>query len=182
MNQNQEEYYVGRAVTSLQTMLQTIARCWGEIPLVNPDGIYGPATGSAVTAFQRLEGLPATGVTDYATWREIRRVFEKARIEMEPAAPLDIVLQPNQVITEGSDNLHVLLIQAMLHILHEVYEDLEDCPMSGTCDEATVRAVKCLQRRCGMQESGIVTKALWQLLTGLYFQAVGDGDRATHCG
>lgn len=182
MNPNQEEFYVGRAVTSLQTMLQTISRCWGEIPLVNPDGIYGPATGAAVTAFQRLEGLPPTGVTDYATWREIRRVFENARVEMEPAAPLDIVLQPNQVMTEGSDNLHVLLIQAMLHILHEVYGNMDDCPLSGVFDNDTVCAVKCLQRRCGMQESGILTKALWQRMTGLYFQAVGDGDRPSHCG
>lgn len=182
MYQQNEEFFVGRAVTSLQTMLRTIAMCHQEIPAVIPDGIYGPATGEAVRCFQKLEGLPVTGVTDFATWKAIREAFRGAEVEMSPAAPLEIVLQPNQVITEGSDNLHVLLIQAMLHNIHLVYGNVEDCSLSGTCDERTVSAVKCLQRVCGMPETGIFTKETWQLLTGLYHQAVGDGDRKAHCG
>ena len=88
----------------------------------------------------------------------------------------------NQAILPGSDNLHVLLVQAMLQTLHEVYPNVEGCSLSGDCDAATVRAIRSLQRCCGMQESGILDKRLWQLLTGLYTQAVGDGDRKTHCG
>ena len=131
--------------------------------------------------FQKTEGLPVTGVTDFATWKAIRNAFAAAEVEMRPAAPLVPEMGPNQVLTEGSDNLHVLLIQAMLHILGEIYGNLEHCGLSGVWDENTVEAVKCLQKTCGMQQTGIFTKALWQQMAGLYQQAVGDGDRKTHC-
>ena len=47
---------------------------------------------------------------------------------------------PNQVILEGSDNLHVLLIQAMLHILHEIYGNIGPCELTGRCDAAVAAA------------------------------------------
>lgn len=181
MNLNEEAFYVGRAVTSLQTMLRVLASADDSLPTVIPDGIYGPETQRAVAAFQRRAGLPATGVADYPTWEAIRKAFGPAWIEVSPAAPLDIVMQPHQVILEGSDNLHVLLIQAMLHNIHAVYDNIPDCSMSGTCDADTCKAIRALQHCCGMQETGIVTKQLWQLLAGLYHQAVGDGDREKVC-
>lgn len=180
MYQQDEAFFVGKAVTSLQTMLRTLAMCGNEIPAVIPDGIYGPATGEAVRSFQKIHGLPVTGVTDFTTWNAIRKAYSAAKVEMAPAAPLVPVLQPNQVITEGSDNLHVLLIQSMLHILSEVYGNLDDCMLSGVWDAETEKAVKCLQRACGMQETGIFTKELWQLLAEFYHQAVGDGNRKKH--
>ena len=178
---NSDEFYVGRAVTSLQTMLRTIAALDPTLPTLIPDGIYGPQTVRAVRAFQRREGLPITGTTDEKTWNAIRAEYRKAVIELSPAAPLDLVMHANQVILEGSDNLHVLLIQAMLHNLHEVYANIPDCCLSGICDEETAESVKALQRCCGVAESGILDKCLWQLLAGLYHQAVGDGDRKTVC-
>ena len=102
-------------------------------------------------------------------------------MEVEAAAPLDPGFGPNQVILEGSDNLHVLLIQAMLHILHEIYGNIGPCELTGRCDAQTVRALRGLQHCCGMQESGILDKKLWRSLAELYCQAVGDGDRKTHC-
>lgn len=182
MDPNDDVRFLGRSVTSLQTMLRVIARHDPACPSVVPDGIYGPATARAVTAQQRLAGLPQTGITDFATWQAIVAAYQTARVEVEPAAPLDIVMNPNQVILEGSDNLHILLIQAMLQALHEVYGNLEPCGLSGVCDQGTVRALKSLQRCCGLPESGILDKKLWQLLAGLYHQAVGDGDRRSHCG
>ena len=149
---------------------------------VTNDWWNGNFTNVYELAQQRLAGLPQTGITDFATWQAIVAAYQTALVEVEPAAPLDIVMNPNQVILEGSDNLHILLIQAMLQALHEVYGNLEPCGLTGVCDRGTVRAVKCLQRCCGLPESGILDKGLWQLLAGLYHQAVGDGDRASHCG
>lgn len=177
-----EDFYVGRAVTSLQTMLRAISRVDGNLPSVIPDGIYGPVTRQAVTAFQRQKGLPATGVADFDTWNAIRDAYAKAQVEVTPAAPLQIVMNPNQVILPGSDNMNVLLVQAMLHNIHLAYGNLPDCSMSGVLDDTTVDAVRQMQKHCGMQPTGILNKQLWQLLTGFYFQAVGDGDRETVCG
>lgn len=182
MDPNNDVRFLGRSVTSLQTMLRVIALHDKTCPTVVPDGIYGAETARAVTVQQKRAGLPQTGITDFATWQAICAAYRIAAVEVEPAAPLDVVMNPNQVILEGSDNLHVLLIQAMLHILHEVYPNLQDCPLTGACDGDMACAIRSLQRCCGMQESGILDKRLWQHLTGLYFQAVGDGDRKTHCG
>ena len=176
MNPNDDTRYLGRSVTSLQTMLRVIAMEDRSCPTVVPDGIYGEQTARAVRWQQKLAGLPQTGITDLATWEAVCRAFEAARVQVDPAAPLDIILDPDQVLLEGSHNLHVLLVQAMLHILHRVYGNLEDCDLTGVWDSATCRAVRSLQTCCGLACSGILDKGLWQLLAGLYHQAVGNGE------
>lgn len=55
-------YYVGRPVESMQTMLRFAAEGNNRLLPVVPDGVFGPNTMAAVTAFQRYYGLPATGV------------------------------------------------------------------------------------------------------------------------
>ena len=62
------ESFVEQPIRSLQTMLRVIAEDDRRLPTVVPDGIYGPSTMTAVTAFQRLYGLPITGITDQPTW------------------------------------------------------------------------------------------------------------------
>ena len=179
---NNDARFLGRSVTSLQTMLRIIALHDKTCPTVVPDGIYGKETARAVTVQQKRAGLPQTGITDFATWQAVCAAYRAAAVEVEPAAPLDVMMPPNAAILEGSDNLHVLLIQAMLKTLHEVYANMEACSLTGTFDAGTVRAIRRLQHCCGLPESGILDKSLWQLLAGLYTQAVGDGDRKTHCG
>ena len=174
--------FLGRSVTSLQTMLRVIAMYDHSCPTVVPDGIYGEQTAKAVAFQQKRAGLPQTGITDFATWEAICAAYRIAAVEVEPAAPLEFVMGPHQAIVPGSDNLHVLLGQAMLQTLHEIYPNLAACPLSGSCDEGTACALRSLQRCCGLPESGILDKRLWQRLAGLYAQAVGDGDRKTHCG
>lgn len=65
----------GEKVRQLQNQLNRIARNYPAIPQVVPDGIYGPATAEAVRTFQRIFGLPQTGVTDYATWYEVSDIY-----------------------------------------------------------------------------------------------------------
>ena len=65
----------GDKVRQLQTQLNRIARNFPAIPVLIPDGIYGPLTAGSVKIFQQIFGLPATGVTDYATWYEISDIY-----------------------------------------------------------------------------------------------------------
>lgn len=170
-----EEVSIGKAVTGLQTMLRTIAACREGMPTVIPDGIYGPQTVRCVKAFQRAEGLPVTGSADETTWNAIRRAYASARIEVAPAAPVQIEMGPNSAMTEGSGGPCILLVQAMLHSLHGVYANLGDCPLSGTLCSQTCAAVRSLQRCCGMPETGIVNKATWRMAAMLYAQTVSAG-------
>lgn len=65
----------GEKVRQLQNQLNRIARNYPAIPQVVPDGIYGSATADAVRTFQRIFGLPQTGITDYPTWYEISDIY-----------------------------------------------------------------------------------------------------------
>ena len=55
-----KESFVGQPIRSLQTMLRVLAEDDRTLPTVVPDGIYGPETITAISAFQRRMGLPVT--------------------------------------------------------------------------------------------------------------------------
>jgi peptidoglycan hydrolase-like protein with peptidoglycan-binding domain len=65
----------GNNIRLLQYMLSVLSAYIPEIPRVEVDGIFGPATREAVLAAQRWFGLPQTGSVDAATWDEIYDQF-----------------------------------------------------------------------------------------------------------
>lgn len=65
----------GEKVRQLQYMLSVLSAYIADIPPLSVDGIYGPATRSAVISAQRRFRLPETGVVDAATWDEIYDQF-----------------------------------------------------------------------------------------------------------
>ena len=65
----------GNKVRHLQYMLSMLSEYIDQIPKLTIDGIYGPATESAVRNAQGWFGLPQTGVTDAKTWDEIYDQF-----------------------------------------------------------------------------------------------------------
>lgn len=73
--ENLMEGSTGDKVRQIQEQLQRIARVYTAIPVITPDGIYGPATRAAVAAFQRTFGLPVTGIIDFTTWYKISELY-----------------------------------------------------------------------------------------------------------
>ena len=65
----------GIKVEHLQYMLSVLSAYIPEIPPVQIDGIFGPATRNAVVAAQRRFGLPQTGIVNSKTWDEIYDQF-----------------------------------------------------------------------------------------------------------
>ncbi len=68
----------GDDVRVLQSYLNYIARVYPEIPTVSVDGMFGPSTEAAVTAFQDLFGIDVArkGVVASVTWNAITDVYE----------------------------------------------------------------------------------------------------------
>ena len=67
----------GETVRTLQEYLNFIAASYPSIPTVNPDGVYGPATQAAVSAFQDLFAVPGgRGVVTAVTWNAIVSVYD----------------------------------------------------------------------------------------------------------
>lgn len=65
----------GDKVRMLQEQLDRIAEVYTAIPTIITDGIYGEATKEAVTEFQRIFGLPQTGIVDFRTWYKISQIY-----------------------------------------------------------------------------------------------------------
>lgn len=65
----------GQKVMQMQEQLNRIARNYPALPTIAVDGIYGPATANAVKEFQKIFGLPQTGIVDYRTWYKISEIY-----------------------------------------------------------------------------------------------------------
>jgi len=69
----------GKVVEQLQSFLRTIARHNSGIPMAETDGSYGVKTESAVSAVQRLAGIPVTGEVGPMTWNAIINMYNEYR-------------------------------------------------------------------------------------------------------
>ena len=163
------ETFIGQPVRSLQTMLRVIATHHEDLPSVIPDGIYGKQTANAVSAFQQKFGIPVTGITDQATWDMIVSVYEPALMEVSPAQPLQIILEPNQVIRSGEDHYSIYLTQALLIAMARSYASIPEPPLSGTLDYGTAESLSAFQRLNNLPVTGELDKRTWKHLV-LQFQ------------
>lgn len=166
------ETFLGQPIRSLQTMLRVLAEFDADyLPLI-PDGIYGAETMAAVTRFQRKHGLPATGVTDQATWDAVVLVYEPALVSQTGAQVLEIMLQPGEVIRAGDDHPHLFVVQGMLQILSRQYGSVGAPGMTGNLDAATADALSTFQHLAGLPMTGHLDKMTWKHLALQYPLAV----------
>lgn len=66
----------GQDVITLQYLLSFISEYYPDVPALAQDGIFGPGTKSAVTAFQRRMGLVADGIVGPATWNALYGTYQ----------------------------------------------------------------------------------------------------------
>ena len=158
------ESFIQQPIRSLQTMLQVIALNDPRLPYVIPDGIYGQSTVSAVNRFQQLYDLPITGVADNATWKKIAEVYEPARINAEPAEPIEILINRNESLKPGDEGSYVYFLQTMLQELAREYPSIQAPDISGNYDRETAEAIKQFQRLFELPETGQTDKRTWKNL------------------
>ena len=65
----------GEYVEALQTYLNYIANTYTQIPKVQVDGSYGPATENAVRAYQGVFGLTQSGIVSSQLWNSITSTY-----------------------------------------------------------------------------------------------------------
>lgn len=158
------ESFVSQPVRSLQTMLRTLAEHDDRYQTVVPDGVYSAQTSSAVAQFQRNHGLPATGVTDQRTWEEIVARYEPALIFVDQAQPVEIILNPNEVLVLGDSSPYLYVAQAMLVVLSEVYGSVVKPSITGILDGATSDSLASFQALIALPVTGNLDKHTWKHL------------------
>ena len=158
------ESFIGQPIRSLQTMLRVRAENDDSYETLIPDGIYGKATMSAVSKFQRKHGLDVTGITDQDTWDAIVAEFEPALVNVDEAQSIEIVLNPGQILRRGERNTNLYLVQAILMALSDVYESIPKPTMTGLLDEITADSISAFQLLSGLPMTGQVDKRTWKHL------------------
>lgn len=127
----------GGSVQTVQQTLQGLGLYRGAL-----DGIYGPQTLAAVSAFQREHGLTASG-----------------RIGPHTALWLSLYEQPQPVLSEGSSGSSVIELQGLLQLLGEYSGALD-----GIYGPETAQAVASLQRQYALTPDGICGPLTWQVV------------------
>ena len=142
-------------VYALQNMLRTVSEKNTNILPVIPDGIYGPNTFASVRSFQLHFGLEPTGAANYHTWTAIADEYHKLKpyqfYKKSELAPSDLMIF--QVKLKH-------LMKQMLSKNHGISDEENDPTMT--------EAIRWLQRKSGLNESGYADVDTQYALDGLY--------------
>jgi len=168
----------GNSVRLMQTYLNRISgNFWMPAP-GKIDGVFGALMRDSVIAFQRQWNMTADGVIGRATWYEIIRVYvavrrlaeltsEGQRIGISPPPP-------TQIVRMGDRGELVALLQYMLNMIAEFYEEIPWVIENGIVREDTRDAVVAFQRKFGLNPDGIVGPATWRMLYEVYERIRGS--------
>jgi peptidoglycan hydrolase-like protein with peptidoglycan-binding domain len=129
-----------------------------------PAGKFGKGTETATKKYQKARGLSATGVADQNTWDTIVEEYEPALVRVGPAQPLEIILEPGQIIRRGDEEPNVYILQAVLIVLSQMYASITPPGMNGRLDEATAASLEAFQALSGLPQTGELDKVTWKQL------------------
>ena len=158
------ESFIEQPVRSLQTMLRVLAEDDRKLPTVVPDGIYGPDTMQAVSAFQRRIALPVTGITDQNTWNNIVLAYEPALIRISKAEPIEIIMDPGTEYQVNDTSPYIYLLQSMLTQLSKDHPGIITPTHSGILDPQTSESLSGFQNLAGLPVTGTLDKVTWKHL------------------
>lgn len=158
------ESFVAQPVRSLQTMLRVLSEDDNSLPTVVPDGIYGPTTMQAVSAFQRMNSLPVTGITDQATWDSIYLAYEEAFVRIGRAEPIEIEMDPGKIFKRGEVSPYLYLMQAMLTQLSRDHPTITEPTFNGILDAETADSLSGFQSLAALPVTGELDKLTWKHL------------------
>ena len=158
---------MGVEVQEAQYYLAVLNAFYEEIPAVIIDGVFGTQTEEAVDAFQKLSGLPVTGVIDVVTWNYLSRAYYGivATIpQLEGGAPV----YPGELLRLGSQGEDVMQVQEFINYIAQTFPEIPQVPVNGVFGNQTQAAVLAFQRMEGIEESGAVGAITWTALATLY--------------
>lgn len=158
MTEKQSEIY------ELQSMLRLIAQTDNSIPLINPDGIFGPETERAVLDFQSNMGLPPTGIVDFVTWNAITNAYHTSESLMRRGLAFFPFPGNGYEVIPGEKSDLVYIIQILLSGIEIVYDLFSGTDISGIYDQKTETAVRAFQKLNRLPVTGTVDSMTWDRL------------------
>lgn len=155
-------------IREIQSYLRRIAQEDSDIPLIMVDGVYGPETTSAVTAFQEKYGLDPTGTVNLATWNRIVEQYLKVIASNAPPQSISPFPSADYVLRPGDSGSLVGLVQVMLNTIARPFANMQEIAVSGNYDDETRAAVQRFQEKTRLPPTGEVDQNTWNTLAEFY--------------
>lgn len=170
----------GPYIEYLQYILSILGDFNDSIPPVNIDGIFGPATESAVRSFQREYGLTPDGIVGEATWNALVDAFDG----IAEAIPQEYwgnraEPYPGMRLLLGMSGPSVSTFQTYLSTIADIYPSIPKVPITGYYGEETQNAVAAFQRFSGLSDTGIVNAVTWAEAGRLYTDIIEGREKST---
>ncbi len=156
-------------VSIVQYFLAYLSLFNNEIPPVDVDGIFGPATAKAVRAFQSYYGLPVTGIVDEETYLTLFDAY-RGILNIIPNSQFEgrTLPYPGYELTTGTSGEYVQALQEYLNVISDIYTQIPKLDDDGIFGPATANAVRVFQSTFGLPATGIVSLNTWLAVTSLY--------------
>lgn len=175
--QELEEEMLSNPVQNLQYMLRRLGTRYSFLPQLATDGLFGEETLEAVMLFQRELAPPVTGVVDGRTWDAIRREWMALEREVAPPRSLRIFPREGAQMLPGGEEEYMVLPQTMFQLLRQRLEGIVEDEANGQHGDASVQNTLWLQNLAQLEETGVMDRATWDMLSRLYelFITAGSG-------
>lgn len=154
-------------VSMLQYYLAVIGAYYEAVIPVEITGYFGEQTERSLKSFQRVFGLPQTGVADRATRNDLYRAYQGI-VESVPPQYTYVALYPGTVLREGANGDSVKIIQQYLTYINRSYPDIPAVSDTGYFGPLTKQSVTAFQRQFGIDPTGIVGAVTWDRIAGVY--------------
>ena len=154
-------------VKILQYYLAVIGAYYAAVQPVEITGYFGEMTEKSVKSFQRVFGLPQTGMVDRATRNDLYRAYRGIAESVKPDYTA-VALYPGTVLREGDSSSYVRIIQEYLTFIHDTYPNIPAVNNTGYFGPITRQSVTEFQRQFGINPTGIVGAVTWDAIAGVY--------------
>jgi len=157
----------GALVKSLQYYLAVIGAYYENVIPTPITGYFGKTTEDSVKSFQRVFGLPETGVVDLETWNDLYRAYAGI-VESVPINPDTVALYPGNILKEGVTDEYVRVLQEYLTFINKTYPDIPPVNATGYFGPVTKSSVIAFQKRFGLPQNGVVGADTWNEIATVY--------------
>lgn len=149
----------GLAVMAMQRSMNVIAKSYRTIPEVNQQGVFDQAMEDQVKAFQAEFNLPVTGIIDQKTWDMVTDIYK---------AVLPVTLYPGFELRLNDTNYYVATLQYYLNIIAEKFHNIPTSVVDPLFGPQTQASVIAFQKQFGLEPTGIVDKATWNMVLDIF--------------
>ena len=166
----------GRAVREAQFYLVLMSAYYPSVPRINIDGEFGPATETAVKAFQKLFGLTQDGVIGRATWDKLYQQSQVLRTSDGPVRAYRLLPWPGLTLAQGAQGVDVAWLQFLLEYIAYFYDEVQAPDgIDGIFGSSTKVSLESFQREFSLPVTGTADETTWDALTATFLSLAAAG-------